>query len=639
MKNRIWKQAKSLGVSTILFTAAVCASWGQTAEIKASDVDKKELSIVQTAQWAEGDPFRAVISMEVNGLLTYREQYLQKPEVPENPDQPQEQQEGTIGGVTEEPSESAQWDGWEEEEPAQSPLEDEGEEQEEAVGAEEREEADEAAGEEFPEQETGTEQEEPAAEGNYEEGYAEGYARKEPVFEEGYEEAPQGEAENPEVQLFVENYVSEFFRPLGETLPESSWIEEVNAVNQKGEPVVLYKVVYPVNLSELTEDRLHLEFEAGLREEYRYPAAVSRFPVSQDEPLNKDCSGTGLHLLETRGLDSTILVQGTSPVLEVAEGRADFELKLKPRTPEIKAGNSCVYEMQAVNTGDMPLKDIVIKSEFESRKTDPGQIKAVWEAAQGVQVQGRQAMIPALGRGETVNLYMTVQLEEGEEGNFVHKVTAQAPCPQKEGETIRKEALTEINVLPLKADFTVEKTADRTQAYSGDTIHYQICIRNTGERTLHSVLSTERFLGANVQAKFLPKEGVTLNAAGTQALIEKIAPGETFALQASVTLPQYFASQELVNQVTVISRETGTKTYESQSKVNVAMSVPTPTANPYSGYQVDYQSGGLGKSAYPSASQPKTGDDTEIGVFLMLLSAAVLSAAGVFWKRKGKSKD
>ena len=185
----------------------------------------------------------------------------------------------------------------------------------------------------------------------------------------------------------------------------------------------------------------------------------------------------------------------------------------------------------------------------------------------------------------------------------------------------------------------MEKTADRTQAYSGDTIYYQICIRNTGERTLHSVLSTERFLGANVQAKFLPKEGVTLNAAGTQALIEKIAPGETFALQASVTLPQYFASQELVNQVTVISRETGTKTYESQSKVNVAMSVPTPTANPYSGYQVDYQSGGLGKSAYPSASQPKTGDDTEIGVFLMLLSAAVLSAAGVFWKRKGKSED
>lgn len=634
MKNRIWNQMKSLGVSAILFTAAVCGKWGQAAEIKASNVDKEELSIVQTAQWTEGEPFRAVISMEVSGLLAYREKYAQKPDVPEKPDSPQEE---TVGGVTEEPADSAQSDSFEEYADSETG-------QEEWQGEEAAEE--ETTEEEIPEQETWTEQkvwealkEEAPIEESYEEAYAAGDVQKEPLFEEGYEDVPEGGAENPEVQLFVENYVSEFFRPIGETLPESSWIEEVNAVNQKGEAVILYKVVYPVKLSELTEDRLRLDFEAVLREEYRYPAAVSRFPVSQDEPLNKDCAGTGMHLLETRGLDSTILAQGAAPVLEVAEADVDFELKLKPRTPEIKAGNACIYEMQVVNTGDMTLKDIVIKSDFESQRTDSGQIKAVWESAQGVQVQGKQAVIPTLGRGEAVSLFMTVQLEEGEEGTFVHKVTAQAPCPKAEGETIRKEARTEVTILPLKADFTVEKTADRTQAYSGDTINYQICIRNTGERTLHSVLSTERFLGANVQAKFLPKEGVTLNASGTQALIEKIAPGETFALQASVTLPQYFASQELINQVTVISKETGTKTYESQSKVNVTMYAPTPTVNPYNGYQVDYQSSGLGKSAYPSSSQPKTGDDTETGVFIMLLTLSVLSAAGVFWKRKGKSSD
>lgn len=625
MKNRIWKRAKSLGLSAILFTAAVCGNWGQTAEIKASNVDKEELGIVQTAQWMEGEAFRAAISMEVNGLLAYRENHIQRPDVQEESDLPQEE---TVEGVTEEPADSAQSCRREEDrdsEPGQEEWQEEGTVMEE----------------EFPEQETRTEQEEweELKEEEYEEACAAGYAGKEPVFEEGYEEVPQGGAENPEIQLLVENYISEFFQPIEDTMPESSWIEEVNAVNQKGEAVVLYKVVYPVKLSELTEDRLRLDFEAVLREEYRYPAAVSSFPISQDEPLNKDCAGTGMHLLEIRGMDSTILAQGTAPVLEVAEGTADFELKLKSRVPEIKAGNSCVYEMQAVNTGDMNLKDIVIKSEFESQRTDPGQIKAVWEAGQGVQVQGRQAVIPALGRGETVSLYMTVQLDEGEEGRFVHKVTAQAASPQKEGEIIRKEVLTEVNIIPLKADFTVEKTADRTEAYPGDTVNYQICIRNTGERTLHSVLSTERFLGASVQAKFLPKEGVTLNASGTQALIEKIAPGETFALQASVTLPQYVTSQELINQVTVISKETGTKTYESQSRVNVTMYTPTPTINPYNGYQVDYQSSGLGKSAYSSSSQPKTGDNTEIRGFLMLLSLAVLAAAGVFWKRKGKSSD
>lgn len=105
MKNRIWKRAKSLGLSAILFTAAVCGNWGQTAEIKASNVDKEELGIVQTAQWMEGEAFRAAISMEVNGLLAYRENHIQRPDVQEESDLPQEE---TVEGVTEEPADSAQ---------------------------------------------------------------------------------------------------------------------------------------------------------------------------------------------------------------------------------------------------------------------------------------------------------------------------------------------------------------------------------------------------------------------------------------------------------------------------------------------------------------------------------------------------
>ena len=68
----------------------------------------------------------------------------------------------------------------------------------------------------------------------------------------------------------------------------------------------------------------------------------------------------------------------------------------------------------------------------------------------------------------------------------------------------------QVAVEELKAAFEVEKTADRTQAYPGDTITYQICIRNTGERTLHSVLSTERFQNAGILAKFVQKEGANI---------------------------------------------------------------------------------------------------------------------------------
>lgn len=107
-------------------------------------------------------------------------------------------------------------------------------------------------------------------------------------------------------------------------------------------------------------------------------------------------------------------------------------------------------------------------------------------------------------------------------------MTVKAKHPGKE-ENIGCQTSAKITAAALKAAFEVEKTADRKETYPGETITYQICIRNTGERTLHSVLSTERFLNANIQAQFVQKEGVTLNSTRTQALIPQIAPGEAFA--------------------------------------------------------------------------------------------------------------
>lgn len=70
---------------------------------------------------------------------------------------------------------------------------------------------------------------------------------------------------------------------------------------------------------------------------------------------------------------------------------------------------------------------------------------------------------------------------------------------------------------------------------------------------------SEHFIRFSVQkdskmpvfGKLCQKEGVTLNSTGTQALVPQIAPGEAFALYATVTVPQYMASQELINEVIV----------------------------------------------------------------------------------------
>lgn len=74
---------------------------------------------------------------------------------------------------------------------------------------------------------------------------------------------------------------------------------------------------------------------------------------------------------------------------------------------------------------------------------------------------------------------------------------------------------------------------------------------------MHSIVTTERFQLGNVPVKFLEKGGVRLNKSKTKAKIEQIAPGEAFGLEAVVTLPEGLEDQNLVNEVSVTTLETG----------------------------------------------------------------------------------
>lgn len=68
------------------------------------------------------------------------------------------------------------------------------------------------------------------------------------------------------------------------------------------------------------------------------------------------------------------------------------------------------------------------------------------------------------------------------------------------------EAVCTSEIEPLKADFSVEKIADRSTAVAGEEISYEIRIQNTGELTLHSLITTERFLKEGIRAEFVEKK-------------------------------------------------------------------------------------------------------------------------------------
>ena len=447
--------------------------------------------------------------------------------------------------------------------------------------------------------------------------------------------AEKAEAENPAMpeekkEYILTTYISEYFLLDTASLPEEITAETVSIKNQKGEDTEILRLTEHLQMEKITEDYYTLTVPVTLRPEYQLSWEKRTYPVVQDEPLQKDQTGLGTFLQEKKGEELQTLVSNPSPELLVNAAKTGIEAVLRADVEKTKAGQPVNYILDVTNTGQLPLTDIQFSSSFSMED-----IRAVWESESDFYVDGKEAVLAALNPGESRRLRMTLLPDENKEGDLFHTVTVKTKHPGRE-ELIGCQASCQIKVEGLKASFEVEKTADRTEAFPGDTITYQICIRNTGEKTLHSVLSTERFLNANIQAQFMPKEGVTLNSTRTQALISSIAPGEALGLYAVVTIPQYFESQELVNEVTVISDETGTTNMKSRSEVTVKsaeVKVTPQITQTYSSYQ-SYGSGSKSGSAYETASKPSTGDDTKGTFFLALCVCAVIVGAAAAKKQR-----
>lgn len=318
---------------------------------------------------------------------------------------------------------------------------------------------------------------------------------------------------------------------------------------------------------------------------------------------------------------------------------ADFTLSVAGDTNEKKAGETLTYEVILENTGETALEQIELWNAF----SDAG-LSGDWEEAEGFLIKNdSNAVLEKLEAGEKKMVHYSVKLPEDYNGTIRSSVTGtvrvlpESMEEEPEPEVLTRSASTDTKVLPLKVDFEVKKTADRKMAVPGDTITYQICIRNTGERTIHSVLTTERFRIEGIHAEFLEKEGATLNGSKNQALIGKIEPGEAFGLQAKVTLPEDISGGKLINEVTVVTKETGSKTITAQAAVQLyaekRTETPIPEENPKKQSRAEQVS-----SAYAASSSPKTGDPSETERFAGLMGAAMLTGISIFWYRKAKRK-
>lgn len=439
--------------------------------------------------------------------------------------------------------------------------------------------------------------------------------------------------ENEELQrtLCFSTYLSEYFilDQTGGGLPYGIYTEEIPVITQIGIETTISKLYYTFTEADVEQDHVIISIPVTLREEYRYAETKTLFPVFQDSPLTVNLNGeqaSGLYASVVEEVETNLfsgeesrklLIQSKGPELLARAGKLDFSMELSQEKENPKAGEIVYYHVLLCNTGEREIENLVLQVQAKDYSVH-------WQQSQEQFFidENSQAVLGKLAAGQTQELIFWLQSGESEEG--VMEINVQAYI-QNEAEPVKKEGVISTMIHPLKADFTVEKTADCILAGPGDTITYQICIRNTGERTLHSVLSTEKFLDSRIKARFLEMEGVQLNKSGTKALIPKILPGESVGLKAVVVLPEDIESSELINQVTVSSDETKEKQIRSEAAVTVQGITPTPVETQEDN-QPPYETAYIAEHDSPKTGDPMFKEEYE---HLMLLAFGISIAAGV----------
>ena len=651
MKNRIWKQMKKVGIVTVL-TGVMLGGTIEPKLILGADFLPGQVPFIdQSVFWKDRESGQAELGIRIRGLNEWLSgrRFSEDKEKNEKWDDELQEIENPSGEQEEETEQELPEDDWQQEEETEQELPED--------DWQKKEETEQKLPEDDWQQEEKTKQELPVnkvVEGiaiEMEEGYehVEQLASGETVQPEDEEQektgplTPEGTAsgeenvgdeeeyESEEIQkLTLVTYISEYFVPETDSVPKNMAAQQISVRSQSGEATEITKLKIVLNVEQDGQDEIFFQIPLILRQEYRFPAEKSSYPVTQEEPLQKDCTDAGTFLLTEENGEEQVIAEGISPMLDVEAAEADMELSVTAQNEKMKAGQTIRYQVEIANTGKLDLADIRLISSLSCPK-----IRQMWEDAEGLLTEGAVAEFAELKAGESRNFYVQAPLLDEQEKDLEHQVEAEARVKGRAAEVIRKNANTINSLEALKADLSVKKTADKETAAPGETVTYQICIVNTGEKTLHSVVGTERFQAAGIHAQFLEQEGVTLNSSRTKAMIQQIPPGEAVSLQAVVKIPERTADQKLFNQVTVTSQETGERSMEASASVIVKGKI-TVTPEERLFVQSDDQDPASGQTqmARAASTHPKTEDDTRTDMWTLLAVTALVTVLGGIWLRK-----
>ena len=437
-------------------------------------------------------------------------------------------------------------------------------------------------------------------------------------------------------QLKVITVISRYFQADMEKLPDNCQAEEISWKDKEGESQRTTKLLFTLDTAGLSGEE-HIMVPVTVKEEFRYPALSREYPLTETEDISGDDGTYGTYLCMEEMDGMFILRSADAPALEVKAAEAGLTVTIRAESSLMKAGETLRYKVEVQNTGHLKLEQIKLSSIFSCPK-----IRQKWKEAEGLTSKGGEALLTQLQEGEKRSFHVLAPLENEQERDLTHRVEVTGNVSGRD-ETLKREVSLTSSLVPLKADFTVKKTADRDTAEPGDKVTYQICIINTGEKTLHSVVGTEQFRQEGVFAYFMEDKGIRLSHDKTKAYIEKIAPGEAISLRASVTIPEKTVSSRLLNRVAVTALETGSREVSASSEIAVrkraAISpvqqadftetpVPASSTETEENYEIY---GEKDTRAVPASTHPKTGDDSGKDGYILLLVVACVAGMGAVW--------
>ena len=422
-------------------------------------------------------------------------------------------------------------------------------------------------------------------------------------------------------------WLSEYFQPDASFMaPEGCLKEELPIETADGRSSSITGFRWKINPGEQGKQ---LKIPVTLRDEYRFPAEKHTVPTCQDilhanGAISGEENGGGVYIVKKVENEKTILCKALSKNLEIPAAHMDFSVEMEAKEKALYTGKRIHMAVNLTNNGQVPFYKISLQAKVKEQELVP-----VWEKEPGLEVLESGAVLECLSAGETRTLSFYIDPDMNQKSNLELELFAKTENPV----SLEKAAEKQLTLQQGKASFTVKKTADCDNASPGETVTYQISIHNTGEVTLHSVVTTERFGLAGVTATFQEQRGITLNKSRTQAKIQEIAPGGCVNLKAKVVLPKDLKDQNLMNQIIVVTDETGEESaVRDQATIRVEDKEKdgNGSGNGNGGGNGDGTGIGSGNndgSTMAASTSPKTGDTSHKALFQVLILLSFLFSA------------